>query len=325
MKITTATVIIGTALIALTISGCSSASPSDGNAADQGGEIAYVPPLSDSPFFATIGCGVKDAVEDAGYTFYQQAPPSFDAALQTQIVQAVSQRDPAAMVVDVVATDQLVPALETAARSTTVVTSLEPIVFDGQSGAVEFDQAEFGRLQAQALIDAIGESGNVFLLDYQAGSATLDQRAEGALEELSKYPGINVVGHEYAVGDATRAAQLTAAVLQSTPDLAGVITTDVYSTPGVINAVAEAGKADEVKIVSADLVDSTVQQVKDGTIVAFVASKNYELGVKSGEAAIAALEGEDLEIPTFVEDAYLTITADNIDLASDPVYAARSC
>lgn len=311
--------------VTIALAGCTSGDPSADPGSVAGGEIAYVPPVSDSPFFTTIGCGVKAAVEAAGYEFYQQAPPSFDATLQAQVVQAVQQRGPVAMVVDVVATAQLAPVLATAAQSTTVVTSLEPIQFDGQQGAVEFDQVEFGRLQAQQLVDAMGEEGEVFLIDYQAGSATLDARAQGVLDELAQYAGITVVGHEYAVGDPTRAAQLTSATLQANPDLAGVITTDVYSTPGVVSALAEAGASDHVKVVSADLVDSTVQQVKDGTIVAFIASKNYELGLKSGQAAVDVLEGETLTVPTYVDDAYLPITADNIDMAEDDDYAPRTC
>lgn len=313
------------AALLLSLSACSTSAPGSTSETAAGGLIAYVPPISGSPFFATIACGVKQAVTDAGYEYVEQAPPKFDAGLQTQVVQALQQRNPKAMIVDVVATKQLVPILTNVAKSTAVVTSLEPAQVPGQKGAVQFDQKAFGVLQAQQLVKAMGEKGEVFIEDYQAGSATLDDRATGAMDELKKYPGISVVAHEYAVGDPTKAAQQTSAVLQSHKDLTGIITTDVYSTPGVVSAVKDASATSRVKIVSADLVPSTVAEVKAGEISAFIGSKNFELGVESGQAAVNAIKGKKNTVPSYVEDALLAITKDNIAMADDPDYASRTC
>jgi len=303
--------------------GSASSTSAAGKVSSGTGLIAYVPPISGSPFFKTIECGVKDSVTAAGYQFVSQAPPKFDAGLQTQIIQALIQRSPKALIVDVVATKQLQPILTSLAKRTAVVTSLEPIDVPGQVGSVLFDQKAFGQLQAQQLVKHMGTKGQVFLLDYQAGSQTLDERAKGATEELAKYPGISVVAHEYAVGDPTKAAQQTAAVLQRYPGLAGVVTTDVYSTPGVINAV-KAAKA-KVSIVSADLVPDTVRELKAGEIDAFIATKNYALGKASGQAAVDALSGKKNTIPTYVENALLAITKDNIAKADAPDYASKTC
>lgn len=288
-----------------------------------GGLIAYVPPISGSPFFKTIECGVKDVVSTAGYDFVSQAPPKFDAGLQTQIIQALMQRNPKALIVDVVATKQLQPILSSLTSKTAVVTSLEPIDVRGQVGSVLFDQKAFGRLQADELVKSMGETGKVFLMDYQAGSQTLDDRAQGVTEELGKYPGISIVAHEYAVGDPTKAAQQTSAVLQRNPDLTGVVATDVYSTPGVINAV-KAARA-KVSIVSADLVPDTVRELKAGEIVAFIATKNFALGQASGQAAVDALAGKTNTIPSYVDNALLAITPDNIAQADAPEFASRTC
>lgn len=326
-RCTSSVVVALASLVLLGATACSSGSSSSGapsaSGSSAGGLIAYVPPISGSPFFQTIECGVKDAVTGAGYQFVSQAPPKFDAGLQTQIIQALIQRSPKAMIVDVVATKQLQPVLTSMTKRTAVVTSLEPIEVPGQVGSVLFDQKAFGRLQAQQLVKHMGTSGQVFLLDYQAGSQTLDERAQGATEELGKYPGISIVAHEYAVGDPTKAAQQTAAVLQRYPHLGGVVTTDVYSTPGVINAV-KATKS-KVSIVSADLVPDTVRELKAGEIDAFIATKNYALGQASGQAAVDALKGKQNTIPSYVDNALLAVTKDNAAQAEAPEYASKTC
>lgn len=320
--------VLAAALVALPACGTTnsppgSSAPSAG--ATQGGLIAYVPPISGSAFFDTIACGVKTTVTGAGYEYISQAPPKFDAGLQTQIIQALQQRNPKAMIVDVVATKQLTPVLTNLTKRTAIVTSLEPIDVPGQVGSVLFDQKNFGRVQAQQLVKKMGTKGQVFLMDYQAGSQTLDERAQGIKEELRKYPDIEVVAHEYAVGDPTKAAQQTSAVMQRHPALSGVVATDVYSTAGVVNAVKAAKARHQVSIVSADLVPDTLRQLKAGDIDAFIATKNLALGQASGQAAVDALAGKTNQIPTYVPDALLAITKDNVAAADGPDYANKTC
>jgi ribose transport system substrate-binding protein len=326
------------AAASLVAAGCSSGSSSttaatsaanagaaNAGAAKKGGLIAYVPPISGSAFFETISCGVKTAVTAAGYKFTTQAPPKFDAGLQTQIIQALQQRSPAAMVVDVVATQQLAPVLTSLTKRTAIVTSLEPIDVPGQVGSVLFDQKNFGVIQAQQLVKKMGEKGQVFLMDYQSGSQTLDERAQGVQAELAKHPGIKIVGHEYAVGDPTKAAQQTAAIMQRFPKLSGIVATDVYSTTGVINAVKAAKARDRIAIVSADLVPDTLRELKAGDIDAFVATKNFALGKASGQAAVDALAGKQNKIPDYVADAQLAITEENVAVADSDEYANKTC
>lgn len=319
---------LAVALVALTA--CSSSStPTGGPAAPegagQGGLIAYVPPISGSPFFDTIACGVKSTVTGAGYEYVSQAPPKFDAGLQTQIIQALQQRNPKAMIVDVVATKQLAPLLTSLTKRTAIVTSLEPIDVPGQVGSVLFDQKAFGRVQAQQLVKKMGTKGEVFLMDYQSGSQTLDERAQGIAEELGKHPDMKIVGHEYAVGDPTKAAQQTSAIMQRHPGLTGVVATDVYSTTGVVNAVKAAKARSRISIVSADLVPDTLRELKAGDIDAFIATKNYALGQASGQAAVDALQGKKNQIPTYVPDALLPITQENVAAADGPDYANQTC
>lgn len=321
-----------TATASLLVAGCSSGSSSSttptanaGSDVKKGGLIVYVPPISGSAFFETISCGVKTAVTAAGYKFAVQAPPKFDAGLQTQIIQALQQRNPAAMVVDVVATKQLAPVLASLTKRTAIVTSLEPIDVPGQVGSVLFDQKNFGVIQAQQLVKKMGPKGQVFLMDYQSGSQTLDERAQGIQTELAKYPGVKIVGHEYAVGDPTKAAQQTAAIMQRFPGLTGIVATDVYSTTGVINAVKAAKARSKIVIVTADLVPDTLRELKAGDIDAFVATKNFALGQASGQAAVDALAGKKNQIPNYVADAQVAITKDNVALADSADYANKTC
>lgn len=296
------------------------------SSAADGGLIAFVPPISDSPYFTTIGCGIKDAVEAGGYEYLLQASPKFDATQQTQILQGLAQRKPKAIAVSVTDTKQLTPILANMAKTIPIVTTVDPIDVAGQSANVRTDQIEFGRLQARELIRVMGESGEVLLMDYQAGSQTLDDRATGIKEELAEHPGIEIVSHEYGVGDPTKAAQITSAVLARNPDLKGAVSTDVYDMEGVVTTIKQKDLRDQVALIAPDNVPNTVKWVRNGDIDALVATKNYAVGQATGEAAVDAAQGTKAdEIPFLLPDASVVITKDNADLLDTDELKDRSC
>ena len=114
---------------------------------------------------------------------------------------------------------------------------------DIQLGDVATDNVEGGRLAARGLAEQVGGTGKVFVVNVIPGVSTTDQREQLFREAMeSEFPDIEYLGQEYSNDDANVAAQITAARLQSDPDLAGIFGTNLLGA-GRRGRIAGAGRA----------------------------------------------------------------------------------
>jgi ribose/xylose/arabinose/galactoside ABC-type transport system permease subunit len=74
------------------------------------------------------------------------------------------------------------------------------------------------------------------------------------------------LGQEYSNNDANVAAQITAARLQSDPDLAGIFGTNLFSAQGAAAALREQGLQGQVKMVGFDAGPTQVQDLRSEVV-----------------------------------------------------------
>lgn len=102
------------------------------------------------------------------------------------------------------------------------------------------------------------------------------------------------------------------------PDLGAAVGLFSYNPPLILEALNQAGKLKEVKVIAFDEADETLQGIKDGTIHGTVVQNPFEYGRQSVRVLAGLARGEslaDLEIP---DDGFLNIEArqirkDNVD------------
>ncbi len=70
-----------------------------------------------------------------------------------------------------------------------------------------------------------------------------------------------------------------------------------YNGPAILNAVRDAGKTGQVKIIAFDEEDETLAGVKDGSIYGTVVQQPYEFGYQAIKLMAAALAGDRSGIP----------------------------
>ena len=80
----------------------------------------------------------------------------------------------------------------------------------------------FGENTAQALVNAIGGKGKIFLDRGVPGNSVDDRHVAGAKSVFSKYPGISIVSEYYGYWDDRTTQQETAKALAAHPDVAGI-------------------------------------------------------------------------------------------------------
>ena len=70
---------------------------------------------------------------------------------------------------------------------------------------ISTDNLAGGRAAADALVKAIGGSGEVAGISVNPGISTTDQRQQGFEQELKKYPKVKYLGTQYCNDDQTKA------------------------------------------------------------------------------------------------------------------------
>jgi len=99
------------------------------------------------------------------------------------------------------------------------------------------------------------------------------------------------------------------------PDVAGLVGLWNYNGPAILNAVKDAGKVGQIKIICFDEDDATLAGVKDGSVFATVVQQPYEFGYQSVQLMAKVLGGDRSMIPANKLKIIptLIVNRDNVD------------
>jgi ribose transport system substrate-binding protein len=151
--------------------------------------------------------------------------------VQTPIRKPTSRGDLDYIVIAPVDKEQMVAPLQAALDAGIKVITVDTFLGDGDyvNGPVTFpisyigsDNVEGGRIAGNALVEALGGQGKVFIENTNPGVSSVDDRAIGFQEVIAANPDMEFVGMEYCEDDANIAAEQVSVVLQREPELAGI-------------------------------------------------------------------------------------------------------
>lgn len=134
-----------------------------------------------------------------------------------------------------------------------------------------------GQTGGEAMGSALNGKGQVLVVTPSIHHLGLEVRRkgfEGMLRE--RFPGIDIVGTLETLGEGPKMRAATAAALKHHPRLNGIFVT--VSGGSVAAAVADAGMAGKLTIISHDLVDEAMPFVANGTIAAAIGQDPYGQG-----------------------------------------------
>ena len=88
-----------------------------------------------------------------------------------------------------------------------------------------------------------------------------------------------------------------------------------YNPPLLLEALKQAGKLNQVKVVAFDEDDATLQGIKDGTVHGTVVQNPYMYGYKSVEVLLALRKGDKSVTPAskFIDIPARQIRKDTVD------------
>jgi ribose transport system substrate-binding protein len=164
---------------------------------------------------------------------------------------------------------------------------------------------------ADKMVELIGGEGQIAVIVHDQTSRTGIDRRDGFVNRIEEaYPDIEIVDVQYGAGDHLRSTDLAKAIILANPDLKGFFGANEGSAIGVLNAVNELGR-DDIVVIGYDSGQQQLDAIRNGVMAGAITQDPIGIGYKCVEAAVMALNGEDL--PDSIDTGFHWFDQTNID------------
>lgn len=179
------------------------------------------------------------------------------------------------------------------------------------------DNLKGGQQAGDYMASLLPKGSKVITLDHAPTNDNGQTRRKGFEEQAAKL-GLTVLPRQpvqFLTLDSSRQAMED--LLVSEPDIKGAFAFNQLVLQGAYQALQQAGKAGQVKLVGFDLDPVSFQMVKDAKIDGLVVQDPYQMGYKGMNIVLTKLTGGD--VPEFVGLGTKLLTKANADeFANDP-------
>jgi ribose transport system substrate-binding protein len=281
-----------------------------GGGGDKAITLAVVPKLTGIDFYDQVRKGAQCAAKKAaGVTVQWDGTPTFDIEGEVNLLQNKLTAGVDGLVYAASDTKALYPVTKQALAQGIAVTNFDSGTEPQPEQAPLFatDNVANARKVADLMAKAIGpDGGDVALLRFNPGSQTDQQRKQGFVEGLKKYPKIKLVSEQDAAGDKTKALSLTQDMLTAHPGLKGIFASDEGSTVGSAQALQQTGKVGQVKIIGWDTSPDDLRALRQGAVQALIAQNPFKMGVDSVNAVVDVIRND--ATPTSEDTGSVVVT-----------------
>jgi len=282
--------------------------------------IAVIPKGTTHEFWKSIHAGsLKAAVE-----FTAQGSPveviwkgplrEDDREQQIQVVEGFSSQGVNGIVLAPLDNRALVRPVEEAKRAgvpTVIIDSA--LASDEIMSFVATDNRKGGSLAAARMGELLGGKGKVLMLRYQEGSASTQDREDGFVEGLKKFPGIELIsGDQYAGATRDTAKRASENLLNRFADqVQGIFTPNESSTAGMLLALQDIGKAGKIMFVGFDTSEAFTEAMRKKQLHGIVVQNPFNMGYLGVRTMVEQLQGKPVE--KRIDTGVIMVTVENLD------------
>ena len=285
-------------------------------AEEAAGEIPYVAIISKGfqhQFWQAVNAGADKAAAEFGVEITFEGPET-EAMVdkQVEMVQAALDKNPDALCLAALDTQALLPLLERAQAAGIPVVGFDSGVdSDIPVTTAATDNVAAAATAADKMAELIGGAGQVAVIVHDQTSRTGIDRRDGFVNRIEEaYPDIEIVDVQYGSGDHLKSTDLAKAIILANPDLKGFFGANEGSAIGVLNAVNELGRTDIV-VIGYDSGQAQLDAIRSGVMAGAITQDPIGIGYKCVEAAVKALNGE--ELPASIDTGFHWFDKTNID------------
>ena len=288
--------------------------PSQAPPADplEGKKIAIILKGLANYYWQTAEKGAIKAREDLGVTVDIFAPVEFNNnEQQIRLVQEAIAKRYDVICISPCDSNGIIPAIEEANKAGIPIVNFATIINGGDRVtylAIENYDAQYRVTKATC---ELIQHGEVIILEGPAGQQNALDKVNGAVDAIGEFPDITIVASQVANWSRTEGFTVMQNLLQSNPNIRGVISCNDDMALGALEALDEAGRVGDVFVCGTDCTPEALQAIKDGRMHVDIDSMSFDLAYQSIECAVKILKGESLA-EVIILDA-LVVTIANVD------------
>ena len=285
--------------VALLASGCAVDSGTGGTEGGDGGSdnlaITFLPKNLGNPYFDTSSAGAEEAIAEFDGTFAEVGPAEATPDSQVSYINTLTQQGVGAIAVSANDPEAICDALNEARDA-----GVKVVTFDSDTNPecrdLFINQATaegIAKVQIDLIAEQIGGAGEIAILSASA-NATNQNAWIATMEEYlaSDYPDITLVETVYGDDDDQTSFDKTAALLQTHPNLKGIISPTTVGIAAAARYLSTSEYKGKVALTGLGTPNQMREYVEDGTVTAFALWNPADLGYLTAYAAKALIEGE---------------------------------
>jgi rhamnose transport system substrate-binding protein len=272
----------------------------DGGGTPGGGEggdvsITFLPKNLGNPYFDTSNAGGEEAVEELGGTFAEVGPTEASPTSQVSFIETAAQQGVDGLVVSANDPEAICDALNEARG-----VDVKIVTFDSDTNPdcrdLFINQATaegIAQVQVDLITEQIGDSGQIAVLSASANATNQNAWIELMQDELdANHPDVELVQVAYGDDDDQRSFDQTAALLQTYPELKGIVSPTTVGIAAAARYLSTSEYQGEVALTGLGTPNQMREYVEDGTVEAFALWNPEDLGYLAAYAAAALASGE---------------------------------
>jgi rhamnose transport system substrate-binding protein len=283
--------------VALLATGCAVDSGTGGTEGGDGGgdlSITFIPKNLGNPYFDTSSDGAQEAIDEFSGTFSEVGPAEASPDAQVSYINTATQQGVGALAVSANDPEAICDALNEARDA-----GVKVVTFDSDTNAEcrdlfvnQADAEGIAKVQIDLIAEQIGDAGEIAILSASANATNQNAWIELMKKELANHPNITLVDTVYGDDDDQTSFDKTAALLQTHPNLKGIISPTTVGIAAAARYLSTSAFKGTVALTGLGTPNQMREYVEDGTVTAFALWNPADLGYLTAYAAKALIEGE---------------------------------
>jgi ribose transport system substrate-binding protein len=300
----------------LALGACSGSEPSGGRTL----RIAVVPKGMTHAFWKSIEAGARRGASDRSRDgmrvemIWKGPFREDDREQQIQVIEGFASQGVDGIVLAPLDRRALVRPVEEAGRL-----GVPTVIIDSDLDSTHIvsfiatDNVRGGELAAEEMGRVLGGKGTVLLLRYQENSASTQNREEGFVRGLRKFPGITLIESDQYAGPTRDTGKRAAENLLNRygTDLNGIFTVNETSTAGMLLALEDAGLAGRITLIGFDATPAFEQALRAGTLHGLIVQNPYNMGLLGVTTMVDHLSKNP--VPPRIVTGVAVVTRANLD------------
>jgi len=266
---------------------------------------------------AAWSTGIEEVLSVQGNIEYQLLDGQGKADVQINLIDTAVSQGVDAIFLQPVDSVAVGPSIKNAKDAGIPVITLNIDATEPHAAHVEMNHY-FGAIKiAEKMGELMGGKGNVVILNAPPGIIIRDQRTNGFVDGLKKYPDIKVVADQSAEWDRKKAQDVLSAILAGNSDIQGVYGVNDSMALGAVDVLKSNGSLGNVAVFGNDGEKDALESIAAGELTGTQYTDVFQQGRFAASIATALATG-GVNAQSIVDQAhllmpYFILTKENVD------------